>query len=313
GFTIGNIGYVGFGRTSPGGTIFNDLWAYDPATDQWAQRAPLPAEGRSAPGVFVLDGKAYVCCGNQGGNPYLNDLWEYDPLTDAWEQRAALPATGRSGPIAFAAFGKGYVGSGNDNSSDLSSTDFWEWDPVTDDWTQRADIPGLGRRHGCAFVINGTPYAGGGWNGTSYFVDYYAYNAGTNFWTPIANYGGAGAYTHVAFAIGDKGYVGTGGTSGGVSDEFWEYRPGSAIGLEELGPTPAIQPVLSNDRILLGGWAPALADRYALIDHAGRMITSGVLRSAEIPLPEMANGAYVLRLEHGTTLRQVWTFTRTCK
>src|SRR5204862_6104799 len=59
GFTIGNIGYVGFGRTSPGGTIFNDLWAYDPATDQWAQRAPLPAEGRSAPGVFVLGGRAY--------------------------------------------------------------------------------------------------------------------------------------------------------------------------------------------------------------------------------------------------------------
>lgn len=40
-FAVGGKGYLLGGWNSPT-QIFNDLWAFDPATNQWAQRADLP-------------------------------------------------------------------------------------------------------------------------------------------------------------------------------------------------------------------------------------------------------------------------------
>ena len=258
--------------------------------------------------MFVLNGKAYVCGGNPLSPPYLNDLWEYDPLLDTWQQRSDMPATGRSAAIAFAAYGKGYVGSGNDDSANFSSKDFWEWDPTLDAWTQRADVPGSESRTGCAFVINGTPYAGGGWDGTDYLVDFHAYDASTNTWTPIPNYGGAGAYTPVAYAIGNKGYVGTGGTSGGSSDQYWEFDPGSTIGIQDLPEMYAITPFLCDGQINLNGRSTTAVISYAIFDGSGRIVSSGSLKQAVIKLPLLPAAAYVLQMVGTNGISRPWPF-----
>ena len=64
---------------------------YDPATDRWRPRAPMP-EGRDHLAVAVLNGKIYAFGGfaasvHKGAG---TDAFEYDPASDSWKTLAPM-------------------------------------------------------------------------------------------------------------------------------------------------------------------------------------------------------------------------------
>ena len=63
--------------------LFKDeLWQYNPVTENWKQMADFPGQARYAPVGFAINNKGYVGTGtyNEGGDDiYMDDFWEYLP------------------------------------------------------------------------------------------------------------------------------------------------------------------------------------------------------------------------------------------
>lgn len=71
---------------------------YDPATDRWTSRAPLPvARSHITSATFVRDGKILVLGGLGPGNRVLNLVSRYDPASNTWTSLTALPGGRLSG------------------------------------------------------------------------------------------------------------------------------------------------------------------------------------------------------------------------
>jgi hypothetical protein len=85
-FTIAGRGYVGTGRTR-GDVRLADLWMFDPATESWVARQPLPGRPRSGAVGFTLGDYACICGGEtlleetagQDEVSMLRDCWVYYP------------------------------------------------------------------------------------------------------------------------------------------------------------------------------------------------------------------------------------------
>jgi hypothetical protein len=137
------------GGVGPGS---EDVWVYDPGTDQWdGLRAPLPTR-REHLTVTVLDDKLLVVGGRWGDAGNLATLEIYDPATGRWTRGPDMP-TPRSGLTAGALAGRLHVTGGEA----LSSRDVYGahevYDPMADRWTAGADLPTP--RHGLASAILG--------------------------------------------------------------------------------------------------------------------------------------------------------------
>jgi N-acetylneuraminic acid mutarotase len=77
GCVLNNTGYIGLG--DDGNSDLNDLFYYEKSTDTWHQAASLPAAGRDAMYMFVIDDKLYVGGGEDQNWNNMRDLWEYTP------------------------------------------------------------------------------------------------------------------------------------------------------------------------------------------------------------------------------------------
>lgn len=108
-FVIDGIGYTVGGYD--GSTEINDVKAYDPTTDSWQTRSPLPVALRNASG-FALNGKGYVACGYSAASGHFNSLYVYDPATNSWSTRASFPGNARYGMASFVVDGIAYVACG---------------------------------------------------------------------------------------------------------------------------------------------------------------------------------------------------------
>jgi immune inhibitor A len=127
---------------------------YNPTTDTWTQRKPIPSGGRAYGAAAVLNGKIYVV----GGRPNPNLVEVYDPSTDSWTKAAPLNI-GRE-YLGVAAL-KGYVFAIGGYSY-LDSVE--RYDPATDSWIEVAPLNVA--RHGLgAAVTGGKIYAVGGARG----------------------------------------------------------------------------------------------------------------------------------------------------
>ena len=106
-------------------------YEYDPATDNWTTKAPMPSASWAETAV-VVNGKIYVLANSV---PY-----EYDPETNTWKTGKPMP-TARSQFRAEAVNGKIYVISGRtgDMYSTVKATE--AYDPATDSWETKAEIP----------------------------------------------------------------------------------------------------------------------------------------------------------------------------
>jgi len=80
--------------------------AYDPATDRWTTKAPMPSR-RGGLAAAVLDGSIHTVGGETRRAVFANHE-VYDPVTDRWSVAPALPA-GRHGLGAATLAGTLYV------------------------------------------------------------------------------------------------------------------------------------------------------------------------------------------------------------
>jgi hypothetical protein len=213
GFTVSNTIYVMCGYDA-NSTLFNDVWAYDPATDTWSQKGNFPGGNRSASTAFTIGNKAYMGTGTDGNN-YLHDFWEYEPTTDVWTQKADFPGNEREEAVSFSIDSKGYLGTGQtftagpNSSFTTTYNDFFEYDPATDSWSLKDSFPGAPRAYAIGAVVGNKGYIGLGGNNdqTISYTDFYEYDPVTDNWTSKASMGGSGRADAGVFANGNNIYV----------------------------------------------------------------------------------------------------------
>ncbi|MCR9263163.1 MAG: IPT/TIG domain-containing protein [Flavobacteriaceae bacterium] len=226
-FAVGDKGYVGTGVHD--GSIFRDIWEYDPNTDQWTQKADFGGGFRSAAVSFVIDNTAYAGTGSLGTTLY-QDIWSYDSGADMWNEETIFLGSARRIAVGFSIGDKGYIGTGKDQNQNLLK-DFWEYDSNDDTWTQKTDVGAVGRFFSVGFAIGDKGYIGTGFDVNSNFLnDFWEYDPSNNTWTQKADVGAESTVRSnaVGFAIKGKGYIGTGiddPINQNLLKDFWEYDP----------------------------------------------------------------------------------------
>lgn len=128
-FTHGGKAYL-FGGVNAG--FSNRLQVYDPATDSWSFKAPMPSTPRADAVAFVWNNKAYIAGGTDtytpGMNSVYNQLWQYDPVADSWQRKADLPVGAGEGSYALRIGSKFYI--------PASVSHVQEYDPQNNTWVQ---------------------------------------------------------------------------------------------------------------------------------------------------------------------------------
>jgi N-acetylneuraminic acid mutarotase len=155
----------------------NNVWEYDPATDDWKELAPMPTK-RGAASAAVAGGKIYVTGGAnslpgvtengihaQRPHNVVATVEEYDPATNTWRARRSLLLP-RNHHVSAGVGDKVYVIGGRVGSAFISGTsnnvDLVEmYDPATDMWTSRARMPTARSAMGMGIYGNHIITAGG--------------------------------------------------------------------------------------------------------------------------------------------------------
>jgi N-acetylneuraminic acid mutarotase len=238
------------------GGYANDLWEFDPATDEWAwmggsssfnQPGVYGTLGTPAPGnipgarsgastwtdsqgnFWLFGGEGFDANGNVD---FLNDLWEYDPATNQWTwisgSSAAPPGCTQSPCIAPGVYGtlrapaagntpggRYYAASWIDSKGDFwlfgggglnFCDDLWEFDPTLNEWAWMggSSTAGGDSAQPGTYGILGTP-AAGNIPGSREQVAAWTQNGG-KFWL-----------------FGGYGLASSGPQAGSLND-LWEYQ-----------------------------------------------------------------------------------------
>jgi N-acetylneuraminic acid mutarotase len=134
---------------------------YDPATDRWTTKAPLPV-GLHHAGIGAVGGQLYVIGGyRQSGLTVWHPVatvYAYDPAMDAWSEREPMP-TPRGALSVTEHEGKLYAIGGYDRKSNSAAVEVY--DPARDTWTSLAPLP-TPRDHLATASVSGKIYAIGG-------------------------------------------------------------------------------------------------------------------------------------------------------
>jgi N-acetylneuraminic acid mutarotase len=185
GVTGGRLYVIG-GYSQSGLTVWHPVatvYAYNPATDSWAERAPMPT-ARGALSVTEHQGKLYAI-GGYDRNANSAAVEVYDPEGNTWTSRALLP-TPRDHLATATVSGKVYAIGGRLNGDyhrNLSVTEVY--DPVTNRWAPVADLP-TARSGITAAEVGGRVYVFGGEGGDGTFRENEAYDPARDTWQTMA-------------------------------------------------------------------------------------------------------------------------------
>ena len=250
-FTYNNKLYLyggdGYNSGATAGQL-NDLWEYDPATNNWTwlsgndainslgiygtiavpSATNLPG-ARESGQMQIINNKAYLFGGRgfavSGGISNLNDMWEYDPATNIWTWIKGANTGGSAG----VAGSYGIENAANNPSARYYETswtlnnkfyvfsgtpfgpeynDVWEYNPVTNNWRY---IHGNGN-------IGGQP-GNYGLTGIGNRL-----NLPTRRWQSTAAAAGGNAYIFGGFGS----YANNSTTSNQYLGDLWKWAPGPA-------------------------------------------------------------------------------------
>ncbi len=203
-YAIGGIGLTG---------TLRGVAAYDPATDKWTSKAPLPDFRQSGNGATLLGGLLYAPGGYTAANVLTKSLYAYNPASNTWATKASMPIPSGCG-VSRSIGGRLYVFTGCAGNPAVPAGLLHRYDPSTNTWTVRRAAP-RAHRYPAAGVINGKLYVVGGNNGTnaaSATLD--IYDPATNTWTTAAsmptarrNAGGA-VINGILYVIGGRNAAG---------------------------------------------------------------------------------------------------------
>jgi len=170
-YAIGGVLRATAGGAEPRTSVVE---AYDPATDTWTTKTPMPTT-RAFLATSVVNGKIYAIGGAlSGGSSILSTVEEYNPATDTWTTKAPMP-TARTTVLATSAVnGIIYVIGGVRYGTVISTVE--AYDPATDTWTTKTPMP-RARGFLATSALNEKIYAIGGslgspWSGISTVEEY---------------------------------------------------------------------------------------------------------------------------------------------
>lgn len=178
---VDNILYVIGGCNSQcavGGGALTTVEAYNPVTNSWAEKSPIPVAIDS---VYAVASKniIYVAGGYVSGPGRVATLYSYNPATDTWAQEASMkvarsnPATGILGGIIVA----GGLGSSG------VTTDTETYSTPTNKWKTIAAMP-TALAASCFGAISGKFYVASGTDNSGPNPTVLAYTGGaTKSWT----------------------------------------------------------------------------------------------------------------------------------
>jgi N-acetylneuraminic acid mutarotase len=235
---------------------------YDPASDRWETRVPLPAQTHHA-AAAVVDGRLFVVGGYSGGRlswSPLRTVYEYDEARSSWATRAPLRQA-RGGLAVVALAGRLHAVGG---SGDSTSADHEIYEPMADRWRDGPPMP-TGRDHLAAVAFQGKLWAIGGrssFMGTQF--------AAVEIYDPVANSWSTGAPLPVgrgglaAAALADRVYVFGGEAPLRIfsANEMYEVAGNRWIGKDPMRtPRHGIGAAVVGDRIYVpgGGTEPGYA------------------------------------------------------
>ena len=162
----------------------NTLEEYDPTTNQWTRRSPMPT-ARYGLGLAAIGGRLYAVGGSTNGGQ-VGTLEVYDPATDTWTTKAPMPTVRVHSGVAVVN-GVLYVIGGWVNDGGLNShlgrlSTVEAYDPATDRWTTKAPMPTARAALGAA-AVDGIIYAIGGFHEFVGVRTVEAYDPATDRWT----------------------------------------------------------------------------------------------------------------------------------
>ena len=219
----------GENNSATGPNVLNINEAYDPATNTWTTKKPMPT-ARHSFGIAVYQNKIY-CIGGSINGPYLAVTEVYDPATDSWETKTSMP-TARAALTANTVNGKIYLMGGNPGNITNEA-----YDPATDSWSTKAQLPVDTVYSESAVAYEKIYLFGGLFNRSSTQI----YDPETNTWafgasipTGVAEGAavatiGVNAPVRIYVMGGDTTYVRNGVTFGNVTDLNQVYDPESNI------------------------------------------------------------------------------------
>jgi N-acetylneuraminic acid mutarotase len=141
--------------------------AYDPATNKWEERSPMPT-ARNHAAIGVVNGKIYVIGGRLGAaflvaGSNTDVVEQYDSSTDSWGAVGLRMPTARSG-MGWATYqDRIYIVGGQEYNAHIVAAirAVEAYDPASNQWTSLPTMPTA--RHGVnVAILNNRLYAIGG-------------------------------------------------------------------------------------------------------------------------------------------------------
>ncbi|MGZ8385340.1 MAG: Kelch repeat-containing protein [Nitrospira sp.] len=211
---------------------------YDPATDRWTSKAPLPV-GLHHVGIGAVDRQLYVIGGyTKSGLSVWNPVatvYVYDPATDRWTERAPM-LTARGALSVTEHEGKLYAIGGYDRKGNNAQVEVY--DPLRNVWTTAASLP-TPRDHLATATVAGKIYAIGGRIDGDYSRNLAVverYDPATDRWRRVADLPTARSGVTAAVVEGKIYVIGGEGTAG-TFNENEVYDPARDI-WQRLTPMP---------------------------------------------------------------------------
>lgn len=177
---------------------------YDPVTDSWSFKAPMPFASFSG-FAGVIGGKLYVAGGRGAVSQIIGDLRIYDPATNTWGHGAPMGHPRSEGTSAVVN-GVLYAIGGYDGGSAVSTVE--AYDPANDMWTTLAPMPTARFYAGGASVYGRIYVVGGGTLTARELATVESYDPIANAWTsappmPTARLGpGVGVIGGTLYVVG---------------------------------------------------------------------------------------------------------------
>ena len=250
------------GTCSTGDPVTSTVEAYDPVSNTWSPRGPMPTAYE--PGAAVaLGGMIYLIGGDLNMNleSAVATLEAYDPVADTWTAKAPLSAPHDS-PAAGAIGGKLYVtGQWGGPTYEVTPGLLEIYDPTTNAWTVGAPMP-TDRGSAGYGVIDGKLYVAGGiGTNRALLTTLEVYDPASNSWSTKAPMPAA-IDSPASAVIGGKLYL-VGGTSVSststwvIYDKLYIYDPMQdswSTGPSKPTPSYGFGAAVGNQLFVPGGY-----------------------------------------------------------
>ena len=284
-YVVGGFEQPAFGNIINLG-ITPSLQEYDPATDQWTSKAPMPV-GLHHVGIGVADGKLFVIGGyRQSGLSVWHPVatvYVYNPATDIWAERAQMPTP--RGALSVAQYdGKLYAIGGYDRKANSAAVEVF--DPERNAWTVRAPLP-TPRDHLAAATVSNTIYAIGGRLHGDYRQNLTVtevYDPVTDRWSRAADLPTARSGI-TASSVSNRIYVFGGEQEEGTFRENEAYDP-ARDAWQTMAPMPTgrhgLGSAVVNDRIYVISGGPTPGGSFS---HMNEVFTPPESDTSTLPTP----------------------------